>query len=332
MDPFGVALGLGVRASVLLGLTALALLALRRASAASRQVVAVAGMAGALALLPLSLGLPSWDLTVLPVAAIERSAAPAHDALSRFLLTGWVALAWGAVAALSLARLAFGMWRVARFARRGTELKGEACIARAAEKLGLRRPVRVVLSDEAKVPMTAGLQEPVVILPAQAAHWSSERLELVLLHELAHVERRDCLAVMLAEIAVAFWWFHPLAWLARRSIRRDSELAADELVLRTGARPSVYAEHLLSIVRSLRDSRQFDPAMAMGSASDLDGRLRALLERRVPGLSKRWGRGMAAALGGLALALAIVRPMHAPDPPHVCPLARPAGQRRAEIR
>jgi beta-lactamase regulating signal transducer with metallopeptidase domain len=333
MDPFGFVLGLGARASVLLGLTALALLALRRASAATRQAVAVAGMAGALALPPLSFALPRWNPALFPAAWIETSAAPVHDALARFLLAGWVVLAWGAVAALSLARLALGMWHVGRCARRGTELKGEPCIARAAGKLGLQRTVRVVLSAEAKVPMTAGLQKPVVILPAEAAGWSSERLELVLLHELAHVKRRDCLAVMVAEIALASWWFHPLARLARQSIRRDAELAADDLVLRAGARPSVYAGHLLAIVRSLRDSRQFGPAMAMGRASDLDGRLRALLERKGPGPSSRWGRGIAAALGALALTLAALWPAHAAPPPRGCELRMlQAASRRVEAR
>src|SRR5207302_8819158 len=207
MDPFGFANGLFVRASVLLGLTALALLALRRTSAATRQVVALAGMAGALALFPLSLALPRVELVLFPPASMEASAAPAHDALVMFSLAGWVALAWGAVAALSLARLSLGMWRVSRCARRGTELNRAHCLTRAAQKLGLRRPVRVVLSREAKVPMSAGFLDSVVILPAQAAEWSSERLELVLLHELAHVKRRDCLAVMVAEIALASWWF-----------------------------------------------------------------------------------------------------------------------------
>jgi len=317
MDPLGFSLDLAARASVLLGLTALALLVLRRAAAATRQVVATAGMAGALALTPLSLAMPRFDLVVLPAAALETSAAPAHDALARFLLGSSVALAWGVVAALSLARLALGMWRVARAARRGTELD-EPCIARAAAKIGVRRPVRVVLSGEVEVPMTAGLQRPVILLPAAALEWSSERLELVLLHELAHVKRRDCLTMLVVEIAVASWWFHPLAGLARRNVRRSAEQAADEMVLSTGARPSVYAGHLLSIVRSLRDPEPFAPAVAMGRASDLDGRLRALLDRRDRGASAWLGRGMAAALAGLALAFGAVWPVHGPQPRPVC--------------
>ena len=321
MDPLGVALALGVRASVLLGVAALALRALRRASAGTRQSVGLAAILGAVAVLPLSFVGPHWNLPLLPASAFEE--APAHDALMRFVLAGWVALAWGVVTALSLGRLALGMWRVARCARGGTELDG-GCVARAAAKLGLRRKVRVVFSADAKMPMTAGLQKPVVILPGGAATWSGERLELVLLHELAHVQRRDCLAVLLAEIAVAIWWFHPLAWLARRSIRRDLERAADDLVVRAGATPSVYAAHLLAIVRSLRDTRALDGAVAMGGRSDLEGRLRALLEQQKPGPSPRWGRAIAAGLAALALTLAAVWPTRA-EPPLICPYARRAA-------
>jgi beta-lactamase regulating signal transducer with metallopeptidase domain len=182
----------------------------------------------------------------------------------------------------------------------------------------LRRPVRAVLSGEVKVPMTAGLRQPVIILPAAAAEWTSERLELVLLHELAHVKRRDCVTMMVAEIAFASWWFHPLAWFARRNVRRIAEQAADDLVLSTGARPSVYAGHLLSIVRSLREVERFGPAPAMGRASDLDGRLRALIGPRYPGPSPRWGRAVAAALAGVALAFGAVWPVHGAQPPAVC--------------
>ncbi len=326
MDPLGFSVELAARGSVLLGLTALALLALRRAPAASRQAVAMAGIIGVLALTPLSLAMPRFDLVVLPPAVLEPGATPAHDATVRFLLGSSVALAWGVVAEIALARVALAMWRVARCARRGTELDDPG-IARAAAKMGLRLPVRVVVSGEVEVPMTAGLQRPVILLPAPALEWSSERLELVLLHELAHVKRRDCLAMLLAEIAVASWWFHPLAWLARRSFRRNAEQAADDLVLSTGARPSVYAGHLLSIVSSLRKPAPSGPAVAMGRASDLDARLRALLEPQPRRPSPRLAGGMVAALAGLALIFSVVWPVHGAQPPPVCMRSLHPGHR-----
>src|SRR5205823_14562801 len=134
------------------------------------------------------------------------------------------------------------------------------------------------------------------------------------LHELAHVKRRDSFALMVTGISLACWWFHPLARLIGRSVRRDAELAADDLVLRAGATPSVYAGHLLSIVSSLRDARELAPVVAMGRSSDLDRRLRALLGRKRRGPSPRWGPGLVAVLSGLALALATVRSTRASPP------------------
>jgi len=101
----------------------------------------------------------------------------------------------------------------------------------------------------------------------------------VLLHELAHVKRFDWLSQLVSEAALAMWWFHPLAWIAAARVRHDAELAADDLVLRAGERPSVYAGHLLDIVRSLRANRDTVGAMAMARASGFESRLRALLER-----------------------------------------------------
>jgi tetratricopeptide (TPR) repeat protein len=179
---------------------------------------------------------------------------------------------------------------------------------RASRALGLRRFVRLGLSDEVEVAMTAGVRDPLVLVPAGARTWPEERRRLVLLHELAHVKRFDWLAQIVCEAALALWWFHPLAWLAAARVRRDAELAADDLVLRTGERPSVYAGHLLDIVRSLRAGRDTVGAMAMARASGFESRLRALLESRRRGPASTCGRLAAVGLSSIALLLAAVHP------------------------
>ena len=100
--------------------------------------------------------------------------------------------------------------------------------------------------------MTAGVRRPVLLVHAGARKWPPERRRVVLLHELAHVRRADWLTLVAAEIAGAIYWFHPLVWLARREARRSCERACDDLVLDHGTKPSVYAAHLLGIVRSLK--------------------------------------------------------------------------------
>ena len=52
------------------------------------------------------------------------------------------------------------------------------------------------------------------MLPATARQWSDEQLRSVLLHELAHIKRRDTVVQLLAQIACALHWFNPLVWFA----------------------------------------------------------------------------------------------------------------------
>src|SRR2546421_11328743 len=128
------------------------------------------------------------------------------------------------------------------------------------------------------------------------------------LQDLPHVQRLDCLDELICEVASALWWFHPLACIAAARGRRDAELAADDLVLRAGERPSVYAGHLLDIVRSLRAHRETFGAMAMARPSGFESRLRALLEARRRGPASAAGRVAAAGLSSSALVLAAVHP------------------------
>ena len=123
-------------------------------------------------------------------------------------------------------------------------------------------------------------------MPADADAWPVERLRIVLLHELAHVKRRDCLTHLLAQAACAVYWFNPLAWMAARQARAERERACDDLVLAAGTRGSDYAEELLQIARVMRSGRfpavLAGATLAMAHRSQLEGRLMAILDPRIP--------------------------------------------------
>ena len=206
------------------------------------------------------------------------------------------------------------MARVAGIRRRASsEVDGSwtDLLASLSEKIRLERPVRLFFSDEIAVPVTTGVLRPVVLLPQGARRWNDERRRVVLLHELAHVGRADWFSLLLGQAAAAVYWFHPLAWSVRAQMRKDCERACDDLVLSAGTRPSVYAAHLLSIVRSLRLSRQRAlPAVAMAHRSYWDGRMRAILDPQVERRSVSGGqaRALAVAAVGLVAVLATVAP------------------------
>ncbi len=116
----------------------------------------------------------------------------------------------------------------------------------------------------------------------------------MLLHELAHVARLDCLTQTLAMVACAMYWFHPAAWWAARRLRVERELACDDRVIAAGTEPREYAGHLLEIAYALGASRAPALAVTMARRGQLESRLLAALDaarnRRVPPLRLRVAR------------------------------------------
>ena len=233
-----------------------------------------------------------------------KAAAPRVD---------WVALApliWALGAGIVLLRLVVGLagvWRLARCATMMTDARWLHSAHAIASALGMARGVTLLKGDRGSVPMTWGVLQPVVWLPADADSWDDERRTVVLAHELAHVRRRDALTQWIAHLALLLNWFNPLAWMAVKRFRDERERACDDAVLTLGTRPTTYADHLLDIVRSHGAAGGPVPALAMARRSQFEGRLLAILD----GASPRRGLGARAALSAGALALAALLPIAA---------------------
>ncbi len=152
-----------------------------------------------------------------------------------------------------------------------------------------------------------------------ARQWAVERRRVVLLHELAHVKRADWPALLLAELAAAVYWFHPVAWWLTRRVRRDAETACDDLVIASGTKPSVYAGHLLGIFRSLGSPAHPTPALALGMGGtrphSFEERLRTILDPRSThgGESRGQARLAVIALAGAAAVVGFVCPWVPPS-------------------
>lgn len=236
--------------------------------------------------------------TETPTAAPEVAAAPSSFSWLRLLAVVWLL---GAV--LSLAPVAAGLISLARLGRRACRNASprlNAALARAQRDLGMQRPVRLWMSGERSMPMTWGWLRPVVLLPADAELWTDARLHAVLAHELAHVERRDPLVRLVAQLARAAYWFYPLAHVALRQLEREQEFACDDRALVAGQRPAEYAEHLLAVA-SARSTIRFAPsaALAMAQPGRLERRLQAVLDPQQPrrpaaGYQRRLGLAVAA--------------------------------------
>lgn len=319
-------------------------LALARAAAATRHFVWSLVFTLVLAMPVLMLVLPAWPVSLLAMSTDEavavtaapldggrpvlatrpgETASPVGPAASPVvrasaprasLVGGWpviLLLVWSIGSALLLARLlagALGVRRLARRARPATEPAWSATARELAADLGLRSPVRLLASDRKTVPVTWGLLHASVLLPADACIWPAEQFRAVLLHELVHVKRRDCLMQVLVQLACALYWWNPLVWAAARRLHVERERACDDAVLRLGTRASDYAGYLLEMARSMRVPPVV--ALAMANQSQLEGRLLDILD---PGPRPR-GMSRLVAVACLAVACCLVLPLAALDP------------------
>ncbi|HET8713157.1 MAG TPA: M56 family metallopeptidase [Gemmatimonadales bacterium] len=198
--------------------------------------------------------------------------------------TSFIVPVWLGGVAIMLALVGIGMARVWWLSRVTQPARDDAwpmLVEELSRELGLTRYVRVLQAQAPAMPMTWGIRRPAILLPAEADEWPAERRRDVLLHELAHVKRHDFLIQLLARLACAVYWFHPLVWLAATRLREERERACDDQVLRAGATPSSYATHLLEIARGLRAAPATSLAsVAMARPAQLATRLIDVLDAR----------------------------------------------------
>ena len=267
---------------------------------------------------------PERELALDP-ATVARAESPPFRAASAPAAAGafaWVEgvsrpagllFMWLIGVALLATRSLLGVWSARRLARRSDEMTAaewRALLQDICTELGVHRPVRLLRSPRASIPMTWGWRRPVVLVPEEAEQWSLERRVVVLRHELAHVKRGDYVTQLVGQWAAALYWFNPLVLIAARRQRVERERACDDEVLRLGTRASTYATHLLEIARSVQGPvLSASAAIAMARRSQLEGRLMAILDPQVRRVATRAAATVIVVmLTTLALAVSVVTP------------------------
>lgn len=130
-----------------------------------------------------------------------------------------------------------------------------------------------------------------------------------MLHELGHVRQRDVAAILIGQMAATVYFFHPLVWFAVRQLRNDCERACDDLVLNSGHKPTDYARHLAEIARSFSVNRHSSAlAMAMSRTSNIESRVKAILDSDIPRRPLSDGSRRAMLAGALLLSVVVAAP------------------------
>ena len=115
-------------------------------------------------------------------------------------------------------------------------------------QLGIRRRVSIYLSGIVNAPLTIGFLKPVILIPlASMNNLSTEQMEAVILHELAHIKRLDYLLNLLLTLVEVVMFFNPFMQLLSKHIKRERENSCDDWVLQYEYNAATYARALLKI-------------------------------------------------------------------------------------
>ncbi|MBB5351411.1 beta-lactamase regulating signal transducer with metallopeptidase domain [Haloferula luteola] len=225
--------------------------------------------------------LPKWD--ILPPTPGARPSV----SLTPILLVGTFLL---------LLRLAFSMHALARLKKSSLLLKS----------LVLANGLQVELRTCSTLsgPVAAGVFRPVILVPTAWNAWTPTQQQIVLAHELAHLQRRDPLWRLIAEMTCAVHWFNPLVWWLARCQRHAAEFACDASVVHSGIPARTYASVLCDLAAARPTPA---PAVALAESSLLHGRVQRLLHPP-HGVPPRATALLLAAIGLLAVGIAIIRP------------------------
>ncbi len=192
---------------------------------------------------------------------------------------GWVFSIWLITSLLLLIRLAVSWTLLSRQSARACDAP-ERLRAPAQEWLALRG-TRIAISHEIAIPVAVGPTRPSILIPARILDALEEdELKQVVLHEAAHLARRDDYALIAQRIIEALFALHPVVrWIARR-IDLEREIACDDLVIAATGTPRSYAACLTRIVELSEDAGASLPvAAAADGRSHLARRVDTLLDK-----------------------------------------------------
>lgn len=100
------------------------------------------------------------------------------------------------------------------------------------ELLGIKQNLRLIKTTKFSTPSLVGIFSPRILLPEQILYnFDNEQLELILLHELSHLKRKDILINWIILIYQLIYWFNPIIWIGFYKMKNDMEVACDAHVL-----------------------------------------------------------------------------------------------------
>lgn len=233
-------------------------------------------MQGVVLVMPLlSLGISACDLHHVLVHPCFSHTPSWDDLLGSVLALGILAMAlfaltWGCT------RWALLLW-IMRRAGESAGLPIQELVAACAQRIGTRRPTVRLLVAAQPLACVSGWVRPLVLLSTwMVEHLDRRELEAVIMHELAHVARRDTLVLWVGRMLRDAFWYLPTSRTAYHLLEQEKELACDDLAVAVTHRPLALASALTKVWLQAADGAS---SSAFGMAHHLEGTHQQMVKR-----------------------------------------------------
>jgi beta-lactamase regulating signal transducer with metallopeptidase domain len=273
-----------------------------------------------------------WFVALLAVAALSVAGLPLIgrvNSVNSLLPTGstrplitvpgpWglvLFLAWIVAASVAILRLVSGLWRLRTLRRSCVAIDGadlKPAIKEMIAEFSSSRSVRLSTSERVNVPAAIGFFKPMIVIPAWALReLTPAELNIVLLHEFAHLRRGDAWTNLLQKIVRSVFLFHPaVCWIESR-LSLEREMACDDQVLAETANPRGYAKCLVALLEKSVARRGWAMAQAaVHRAGEASRRIAQILDVTRPNGNHVWKPALAL-VGTFSLLCLVVVP-HVP--------------------
>lgn len=193
----------------------------------------------------------------------------------------WIVLLWAIGFFVFALRWALGLYQTNRIRSNAQMLGGEWLdyVQHAAMALNIRRPVKIAESIAIGAPLVLGYIKPLILIPTgMVGGLSTQQLETIFLHELAHIRRNDYLMNFFQTILECIFFFNPFVRMISNTMRREREYCCDDIVVAMHGNSSAYAHALVR----LAEARLAAPAFALsltGNENQLLGRIKRIMDR-----------------------------------------------------
>jgi bla regulator protein blaR1 len=200
-----------------------------------------------------------------------------------------IVLCWIVGTILCSLRVVSGWWYISRL-RAETFAPDQHWVLKLehlAKELNVARLVKLAYSNKVTAPIVLGYLKPMILIPAgMLAGLSTQQVEAIFIHELAHIRRHDYVINILQSLIETILFFNPFVWMVSGMIRREREYCCDDEVIRRNGSALVYAKTLTH----LEEIRLSNPALGLSLAQNknqLLNRIRRIMENSAKNYSGR---------------------------------------------